>query len=61
MMKAVEKLEGKNVTQGIFGVCSYSPTSRRRNGEAKMYQVRGKTNPISDWITALDCIPLDKY
>jgi len=62
MMKALEKLTGKNPTKGIIGTCDYSPTSRRGSREVKIYRVKGgKLLPISDWIVAPDCISLAKY
>jgi hypothetical protein len=62
MMKALEKLTGQDVSNGIFGTCDYSPTSRRGSRQVKVYRVkRGKLAPITPWITAPDCVSLGKW
>lgn len=62
MMKALEKLEGTDLTKGITGVCNYSPTSRRGSRQVKVYRVKGgKLVPISPWVTAPDCVKLGKW
>jgi hypothetical protein len=62
MIKALESLTGKDVTQGAIGLCSFSPTSRIASRGVKFYRAKGGTMvPISDWITAPDCVSLGKW
>jgi hypothetical protein len=60
--QALQKLTGRKITQGITGKCDWSPTSRRGSREVKFYKViGGKLVPITDWITAPDCVSLHKW
>jgi hypothetical protein len=62
MIKAFESLTGKDVTQGVLGACGYSPTSRVASRQIKLYRIKsGKVVPITDWITAPDCVSLGKW
>ncbi|MBU2550533.1 MAG: ABC transporter substrate-binding protein [Proteobacteria bacterium] len=62
MMKALEQLTGQDVTKGIIGKCGYSPTSRVASQQVRLYQAKGgKIYPITDWVTAPDCVKLGKW
>ncbi|MBW1785124.1 MAG: ABC transporter substrate-binding protein [Deltaproteobacteria bacterium] len=62
MLKAFEQLKGRDVGQGITGICDYSPTSRLGTKQVRVYRVKGGTVvPITDWIMAPDCVKLGKF
>ncbi len=62
MVKAYEKLTGKDVTQGIQGTCTYSPTERRASRQIKFYRVSGgKVAPISGWVRSPETVSLHKW
>jgi len=62
MVKAYEKLTGKEVTQGIQGTCTYSPTERRASRQVKFYRVSGgKVVPISGWVRSPETVSLHKW
>lgn len=62
MFQALQKLEGKDFTQGATGPCDYSPTSRRMSRYVKFYQVKDKElHPITDWRMAPDAVSLHKF
>jgi len=61
MFKAYQKLAGFK-RQGVTGINSYSPTSRRGSLEVKFYQVKNsKSVAITDWIKAPDSVSLHKF
>jgi ABC-type branched-subunit amino acid transport system substrate-binding protein len=62
MYKAYQKLTGRNISQGMQGLCAYSPTSRRGSEEVKFYQVKGEALvPISGWTKCPDTVSLHKF
>jgi hypothetical protein len=62
MYQAYQKLTGKDVTHGIQGLCTYSPTSRRASKEVRFYQVEGeKMVPITGWVLPPDVVSLHKF
>jgi len=62
MYQAYQKLTGKDVSQGIQGLCTYSPTSRRASKEVRFYQVVGeKMVPVTGWIQPPDTVSLHKF
>jgi branched-chain amino acid transport system substrate-binding protein len=62
MKKAYESLNGTDVTQGIQGLNTYSPTSRQGSDTVKFYQIKGgKEVAISDWTKVPDCVSLHDW
>ena len=62
MLRAYESLTGLDVTQGIQGPCTYSPTSHQGSDTVRFYQVKsGKLVPLSDWRKAPDCVSLHDW
>ncbi|MBM3119727.1 MAG: hypothetical protein FJ006_09335 [Chloroflexi bacterium] len=62
MKMAMESFTGLDISQGIQGPNTYSPTSRQASNVVKFYQVRGdKEVPISDWIKVPDCVALHDW
>jgi ABC-type branched-subunit amino acid transport system substrate-binding protein len=62
MYQAYQKLTGKDVSHGIQGLCTYSPTSRRASKEVRFYQVTGeKMVPVTGWIQPPDTVSLHKF
>jgi branched-chain amino acid transport system substrate-binding protein len=62
MKRAMESLTGLDISQGIQGLNTYSPTSRQASDVVKFYQVKGdKEVPITDWIKVPDCVSLHDW
>jgi len=59
MKTAYESLTGLDITQGITGPCTYSPTNRQFCDVVKFYAVKsGKEVPLTGWTKAPDCVSL---
>ena len=62
MKKAYESLTGLEVTQGIQGPNTYSPTSRQGSDTVKFYEIKGgKEVDISGWKKVPDCVSLHDW
>ena len=62
MYRALQKLTGMDVTQGLMGRLDYSPTSRRASREVRIYRVTGgELIPFTGWINAPDTVSLGKF
>ena len=62
MFQAYQKLGGRDITQGIQGICAYGPNERRASKVVRFYQVKGKELvPISGWVKTPDSISLHKF
>lgn len=62
MKKAYESLTGLDISQGIQGPNTYSPTSRQGSDVVKFYQIKGgKEVDISGWKKAPDCVSLHDW
>jgi len=59
MKKGYESLTGLDVTQGMQGPSTYSPTNRQGSDVVKFYQVqKGKEVDISGWVKVPDTVAL---
>ncbi|MBM3154167.1 MAG: hypothetical protein FJ008_02405 [Chloroflexi bacterium] len=59
MREAYESLTGLDISQGIQGPNTYSPTNRQGSEVVKFYQVKGgKEVDISGWKQVPDCVSL---
>lgn len=63
MYKSYQRLKGMDISQGLQGVCAYSPTSRRGSEDFKFYRVTGDNLvPITKgWIKGPDTVSLHKF
>ncbi|MCK4722514.1 MAG: hypothetical protein KAT75_04380, partial [Dehalococcoidia bacterium] len=62
MKTAYESLTGLDLSQGIVGPCTYSPTNRQGADVTKIYQVQnGKNVDISGWRTVPDCVGMHDW
>jgi hypothetical protein len=62
MKTAYESLTGLDISQGIQGPNTYSPTSRQGSDVVKFYQVKGsKEVDISGWKKVPDCVSLHNW
>jgi len=59
---AYESLTGLDLSQGIVGPCTYSPTNREGADVTKIYQVQnGKNVDISGWLKVPDCVGMHDW
>ena len=59
---AYESLTGLDLSQGIVGPCTYSPTNRQGADVTKIYQVQnGKNVDISGWLKVPDCVGMHDW
>ena len=62
MYRAYQQLTGRDISEGIQGLISYSPTERRGSREIRFYRVKGDTQvPISGWIKTPDALKYHQF
>ena len=62
MKTAYESLTGTDLSNGIVGPCTYSPTNREGTNVTKIYQVQnGKNVDISGWLKVPDCVGMHDW
>ena len=62
MYRAYQQLTDRDISEGIQGLISYSPTERRGSREIRFYRVKGDTQvPISGWIKTPDALKYHQF
>ena len=62
MKVAYESLTGLDISQGLTGPCTYSPTNRQGSDVTKFYVVKGGKNvPLTGWRKVPDCVALHDW